>query len=116
MGFYASARAHAKSPRYVIYPVTTVAMPVPNGESAFLLSGTTVSIPSLDSAIRPGRVIWFIGAAGSSGMIPTDTAIASTAYGKISLNGTITLAPGASLCLKCLDAGGWQELFRANVG
>lgn len=109
-------KAHTVTPRMTLFAANNTALEIPNGCNCFIVSGSSLTIPSLSASLRPGRVIWLIGASDSASVTITDTAIASTADGTISLSSGNTLAAGFSIALKQLAAGGWQEVFKAACG
>lgn len=116
MGSLAYAKAAGVMPRYTLYPTTGVNMEIPNGVNSFLVSGTTVSITGLTAGLRPGRVIWLTGAAGSSGLILTDTAMASSSDGTMSTNGTLTLAPYMTIAFRQNSDGAWIQTSGYALG
>jgi hypothetical protein len=82
----------------------------------YTVTGTT-AITAFDSAspVFPGRPLVLLGT-HATGPAFTDTAIASTANGKIHLSGALTLANGTSLSLIQANNGSWWETARSANG
>jgi len=87
--------------------------------SVFNVTGQ-VAITGFDTnqtPILPGRTIILIGIdPNTTGPAITDTAIASTANGLISLSAALTLAAGSTVTFVQNNVGGWYEVARAANG
>ena len=84
--------------------------------SVFTVTGTTaITGFSTSSQIMPGRNIVLIGT-HATGPAFTDTAIASTANGKIHLSAALTLAAGTTVSFVQNSVGAWLETARAANG
>ena len=100
-----------------IQTLAQVATPrIPVDGAIFNVTGTT-GITGFDTTtpIIPGRVVVILGI-HATGPAYTDTAIASTANGKIHLSGSLTQALGTSLTLFQNTNGSWIETARAANG
>ena len=89
---------------------------LPPDGNVFNLTGTTgVTTINATGPFYPGRIVTLIGTDGT-GPAFTDTAIASTAQGKIHLSAALTLILGATVTFVCDNGGAWRETARAVNG
>jgi hypothetical protein len=96
----------------------TVATPeIPADQSVFTVTGTTpiTGFGTTLTGVNPGRHITLIGT-HATGPAFTDTAIGSTANGKIHLSAALTLANGTAIQFVQLNNGAWAEVARAANG
>jgi hypothetical protein len=84
--------------------------------SVFTVGGTTaITSFSTDTPVLPGRVVILMGT-DATGPVFTDTAIGSTAEGKIHLSAALTLANGTAIAFVQGNNGSWWEVARAANG
>lgn len=89
---------------------------IPPDGTAFTLTGTTgIDTINATGPVFPGRQITLLGT-DATGPALTDTAIASTAQGKIHLSAALTLILGATVTFTCANNGSWWESGRGVNG
>ncbi len=91
---------------------SATAVTLPPNESVFTVTGSTeIATINATGEYRPGRII-FLMFTGS--ITVTDTALSSTAQGKIH-TGSTTPADGTVLALICANNGSWWQFgYSAN--
>lgn len=99
-------RAVGGKPRLTLTVASDSTMKVPHGNDSFYVSGSG-TVNFLYGGIRPGRIVKLIGASGTTAVL-TDTAIASSADGRIHLTGgNFTFADGRYVLLEQRENGSW---------
>lgn len=89
---------------------------VPPDGTVFTVTGTTgIATINATGPYFPGRTITLLGT-DATGPAFTDTAIASTAQGKVHLSAALTLILGATVTFACGNNGSWWETGRGVNG
>lgn len=98
------------NPAYPTQYASATTVTIPKEGYLFEITGTTTIANLLvdGSDVLPGREVVLRGVTGTSASV-TDTALGSTAAGKIHLAGSRTLSPGGSLMLEQQANGSWYE-------
>lgn len=113
---WGNMKAAGGVPRQILYPSSGVALDIPNGDNCFYVySGTNITIPGLNGALRPGRQITLIGYAGTQNVIITDTAYSSTASTKCHLSAAFLFAATSSITFRQNPNGSWSEVARGVI-
>lgn len=104
----------SKSPQAALIASASTIV-IPQDAESIEVTGTTGIATINYDMVRPGRQIWVWGR-DATGPALTDTALASTAAGKLHLTAACTLANGASITFRQAPNGSWWETARGVNG